>query len=346
MRQSPRPPLILHCHIPKTAGVTINDGLWRSFPDLHYRHSHPDRLHILSAECLEQLLRISPDLMSISSHKLRSFPLSVSGRPTFLFTFLRKPEDAFISLLRYGQRQFSRLSPERRRSWPKDTPQLPLRELARQYLQLVATNQDFCPQTRFFCNRKAMARFGITDSNDYGVDSYEIAQSILSEFHFVGIVDEMKKSLEVLTDLLIQRGVQVHFQASTRKNSAPERRRPAWLTLGDEIGRRVIEASRSDQLLYQHFRRQLLASHQELRKRSWLGFRPAAQDACKALISSGLPGTLRSIAHSGQLLSGWRKTGANLGSASDLELSHDLLEERAVRNFIERTRNPVAASNW
>jgi hypothetical protein len=198
MIQSPRPPLILHCHIPKTAGVTINEGLWRSFPDLHYRHSHPDRLYILSAQSLEQLLKISPDLMSISSHKLRSFPLSVSGRPTFLFTFLRKPEDAFISLLKHAQRQFSVLSPEGRRSWPKDTPQLPLRELARQYLQPVAANQDFCPQTRFFCNRKAMARVSVSDSNDYGLDSYEIAQSILNDFHFVGIVDEMKKSLEVL----------------------------------------------------------------------------------------------------------------------------------------------------
>ena len=325
--------------------MTITEGLWRSFPGLHYRHSHPNPLYILSAQTLEQLVRISPDLQSISSHHLRSFPLSVSARPTFLFTFLRKPEDAFISLLKHAQRRFSVLSPEVRRCWPKDTPQLPLCELARQYLQLVPPNQDFCPQARFFCNPKAMARVGLSDGNIYGLDSHEIAQSILQEFHFVGIVEEMKKSLEVLADLLLQRGVRVHFEARMRRNSAPERSSPAWLTSDDETGRRVIEASRSDQRLYQHFRRQLLASHQELRKRSWLGFRPAAQDACKALFNSGLPGTLRSIAQSGQLFSKRRKIGENLDSVSNSELSRDLLEERAARNFVDRTRNPVAAGS-
>src|SRR5260221_2009823 len=254
-------PLLLHCHIPKTAGTTVSAGLRKSFEILHFHHFHPDPFYILTRETLEQLLEIDPALRSISSHHLRSFPLSIGNRPTFLITFLRKPEDAFISQLKFAQRHFSTFPPEVKRLWPKDTLRLPLRELARQYLDLVTAVQDFCPQTRFFCNPRAVIKFGLCDGNCYGLDSYEIARSILQEFHSVGIVDEMKKSLEVLTDLLAQRGIKVYFSSVDRQNSCPEKRIPTWMTLEDEVGRRVLEASKSDSLLYRHFRQELLAIH-------------------------------------------------------------------------------------
>jgi len=204
-------PLLLHCHIPKTAGTTISAGLRKSFEILHFHHFHPDPFYILTRETLEQLLEISPALNSISSHHLRSFPMKLRGRPTFLITFLRKPEDALISQLKHIRRNFSAFPPEVRRLWPEETPELPLRELARRYLAQITSDQDISPQTRFFCNPNAMAKSGLSDGNSYGLDSYEIAHAILKGFHFVGIVDEMKKSLELLTDLLAQRGVKVYF---------------------------------------------------------------------------------------------------------------------------------------
>jgi hypothetical protein len=35
-------PLILHCHIPKTAGTTVSAGLRNSFDIFHFHHFHPD----------------------------------------------------------------------------------------------------------------------------------------------------------------------------------------------------------------------------------------------------------------------------------------------------------------
>lgn len=338
MKESRNAPVILHCHIPKTAGTTVSAGLRRSFEILHIYHCHPDPLYILTREVLERLLEIYPALASISSHHLRSFPLSIRGRPTFLMTFLRKPEDAFISQLKYAQRQFSTFSPQVQRLWPKETPRLPLRELARQYLDLVVADQDFCPQTRFFCNPGAMTKFGFHDGHHYGLDSYEIARSILQGFHFVGIVDEMKKSLELLTDRLAQRNVRVYFDMGSRQNCSPEKAKPAWLTLDDDVGRRVLNASKSDLLLYRHFRDALLASHEDLRKRCWLGFKPATADAIEAFRGHGLHEAERSLVNSGRLF--WRRQGLGYNQANDpdWELSSDVLEERVARSLAEKTQ--------
>jgi hypothetical protein len=332
-------PIILHCHIPKTAGTTVSAGLRNSFEILHFHHFHPDPFYILTREILERLLEIDPSLKSISSHHLRSFPLSVCDRPTFLITFLRKPEDAFISQLKYVQRNFHTFPTQVQRLWPSETPKLPLRELARQYLDLTTSYQDLSPQTRFFCNPNTTAKLGLSDGNAYGLDSYEIARAILMEFHFVGIVDEMKKSLELLTDLLAQRGVRVYLSSVDRQNSCPEKARPTWMTLEDEVGCRVLETSKSDTLLYGHFREVLLALHAKLRERCWLGFGPAYADARDAFRANRGSGAVRSLANSARLFRNGQRLECSSPRAVVTELSCDLLEERAARAFAERNKD-------
>jgi hypothetical protein len=322
-------PLILHCHIPKTAGITVSAGLKRSFELCHLHHYHPDPLYILTTEILEELLEINPALLSISSHHLRSFPLSVGCRPTFLMTFLRRPEEVFVSQMRFVQREFSFLSTEIKRVWPQNTPALSLRELARQYLDNVANGQDHCPQTRFFCNPKAAATFGLADGNQYGADSREMASEILNGFHFVGIVEEMKKSLEVLTDRLLEQGIRVYFDLRVKLNTSRTKARPAWLTPDDEVGRRVLDAGATDRILHENYCADLFRSHRELRKRRWLGFKPAAVDATQAFGTSWSAGT-RSVANSAHLYLS-RRT-ARVGESVSTPLCSDLLELRAAKS--------------
>ena len=326
-------PLILHCHIPKNAGTTVSAGLRKSFDLFHFNHYHSDPFYILARDALEEALEFNPGLRSISSHHLRSFPVCVAGRPTFLMTLLRKPEDAFLSQLRYGQREFSTLSAEVKRFWPNDTPRLPLRELARQFLEITAAHQDFCPQTRFLCNSRSMASVGLSDGNHFGLDSYEIARAILNGFHFVGVVDEMKKSLEILTDRLLQWGVRVYFDLNLRLNSSPDNTRPAWLTPEDEVGKRVLAMSKSDRLLHDQFRKRILESHCELRKRRWLGFKPAAADAKEAFAGSWRDGT-RSVVNSANLY--WSRRIDRTEQSVTPILCSDLLEVRAARAVANR----------
>jgi hypothetical protein len=326
-KTKPIRPLILHCHIPKTAGTTMSAGFRKSFDSLHIHHYHPDPFYILTKETLETLLEIYPGLRSISSHHLRSFPLSIGARPTFLVTFLRKPEDAVISHLRYIQRNFWVLSEATRRLWPANAPYLSLREFAREYLDQERATEDLCEQTRFICNPDAGALFGLSDGNPKGLNSYEMAHQVLAGFHFVGIVEEMKKSLEVLADRMLQWGTQVNFDHSLKLNASQETSRPAWLTPEDEVGRRVLVASKNDELLYDFFRNQLIDSHRELRKRRWLGFKPAARDAKEGFSESWGDGT-RSLINSARLY--WSRKEYRVERPMTPELSSDLLELRAA----------------
>jgi hypothetical protein len=335
-------PLILHCHVPKTAGTTVSEAFRQSFGIYYLHHLHADPYYILSRDVLEDFFQINPFLKCITSHHLRSFPLSIGNRTTFLFTFLRRPEDAFISTLRFAQREFLTFPPEVRRLWPKDTPHLSLRELARQYLDMSAAFPDISAQTRFFCNPNAMAEFGLSDGHDYGLNSPEIAFSILREFHFVGIVEEMKKSLEVLTDLLLQRGVRAYFDLRLKLNASPNNAPPAWLTPEDEVGRRILETNKSDRLLHDYFHKQVLESHRDLRKRHWLGFKPAAADFAEES-HSGWRNATRSFAHSAHLY--YKRHAYDPQPCPFTEISSDLLEFRAAQAVVSKEGYPSLLSN-
>ena len=173
-----------------------------------------------------------------------------------------------------------------------------------------------------------MASLGLSDANDFGLDSYEIARSILNDFHFVGVVEEMKKSLEVLTDRLLQWGVKVYFDLHLRLNSSSSNSRPEWLTPEDEVGRRVLETSKNDRLLQEEFRKRVLESHSELRKRRWLGFKPAAEDAKEGFIDSWRHGT-KSVVNAVHLYRSRRHD--HTGQSVAPTLCSDLLEFRAAR---------------
>lgn len=326
-QRKPVAPLILHAHIPKTAGTTVSACFRKSFEFFHVHHYHPDPFFILSNETLETLLEIYPDLRSISSHHLRSFPLSIGARPTFLVTFLRKPADAFISQLRYVQRKYWSFPEAWRALWPKEAPHLTLRELARRYLDEERADQDLCPQTRFLCNPQASELLGLSDGNKKGVNNYELAHQILTGFHFVGIVEEMKKSLEVLADQLSQHGIKVYFDHGLKANKSPEALTPDWLTPEDEVGRRVLSASENDGLLHDYFREKLLESHRDLRKRRWLGFKPAVADA-KEAFENGWRSGARSLMNSANLYRSRRID--HIQRPITPPLCHDLLELRAA----------------
>ena len=102
---------------------------------------------------------------------------------------------------------------------------------------------------------------------------------------------------------------------------------PAWLTPEDEVGRRVLVASENDARLYDFFRKKLLESHRDLRKRRWLGFKPAASDAKEAFNDSGRAGA-QSLINSARLY--WSRRMELIEHPITAPLSSDLLELRAA----------------
>ena len=186
-----------------------------------------------------------------------------------------------------------------------------------------------------------MAKFGLSDGHDYGLNSPEIAFSILQEFHFVGVVEEMKKSLEVLTDLLLQHGVMVYFDLRLKLNASPDHSRPTWLTSEDEVGRQILEINKSDCLLHYYFREQVLESHRDLRKRRWLGFKPAAADLTEES-HFGWRNATRSFANSARLY--YRRHACDPQPSPIPELPSDLLEFRATKAVLGKEADPSLLS--
>ena len=199
-------PIILHCHIPKAAGTTVSAHLSGIFGKLHLSHYHLDPDFVLTPAILENLFAVNPCLRSLSSHHLRAFPTRIQGRRTHYITFLRDPANTVISLLSYVQSNFKNLPPKVKEFWPAEAPRLPLRDLAHWYIEKWGTTEA-STQTRFFCHREVLEKYA--GANAAGAVHVEIALNVLRQFLFVGIVEEMPASIDVLDAKLRRLGIRL-----------------------------------------------------------------------------------------------------------------------------------------
>ena len=85
--------LILHYHIFKNAGTTVENLLQKSFPLSFARFEGDGRDAQLSAAELLEFVREHPELQAISSHHLRYPRPSAPGFVFFDLLFLRDPID-------------------------------------------------------------------------------------------------------------------------------------------------------------------------------------------------------------------------------------------------------------
>jgi hypothetical protein len=259
-------PIIFHSHIPKTAGISFSNVLFSNFRRKYLHHLHFDPTYILTAKTLATLLEVNPLLKALSSHHLRVFPRRLNNRWPLYITFLREPIATFISLLKYTRREYHKWAPEAQRSWPKDTPQLTLRDLAQAYLQNVGPNGGYSFQTRFLCSRYSMEKAGLSVEDEYGLDRLDIASCILSQFFFVGITDEMRKSLELLAAKFRLLGFELSRPMFLRANRSHTREDLSWLNQEDEVGRKVLQCQQSDHQLYHDYRQRFYADYHRYRK--------------------------------------------------------------------------------
>ena len=244
--------IILHCHIPKTAGTTVSAHLSGIFGKLHLSHYHLDPDFVLTPAILENLFAINPCLRALSSHHLRAFPTRIQGRRTHYITFLRDPANKVISLLSYVQSNFKNLPPKVREYWPPEAPRLPLRDLAQWYIEKWGMT-EVSNQTRFFCPRDVLEKYAGAEAA--GAVHVEIALNVLRQFLFVGIVEEMRASIDVLDAKLHNLGIRLGREALLGKfrhhnRNHKNKRNLCWLNSEDEVGRRILSCSSSDRFIY------------------------------------------------------------------------------------------------
>jgi hypothetical protein len=228
----------------------------------HFYHFHPDPNYVLSVDSLETMLQISPTLRSISSHSLRRFPTRIANRRAFYITFLRKPADIFISVLRHTQREFRNMPEAARVCWPKETPDLSLRDLTAFLLGKSGENPRYCPLSHFFCDLQSIQHISFANFESRDQACQDVASLILGKFLMVGFVENMTKSLNLLQAKL--RGIDYHIRLPINRhlNRGKGSKNTSWLTEKDEVGAKLLAMTAFEQRLYDEMYRQFSAEYQ------------------------------------------------------------------------------------
>jgi len=184
-------PLLIHYHIYKNAGSSIDHILKASLGERWIDFEGPDPERPLVPEALASFLSDKPDILAVSSHQLR--PPYPAGYDVFPICFLRHPLDRIRSIFEYQKRH---------RTFPAELKGC---DDIRQFTEWIlghtprtvgARNGQtiFYSRANFDMTAAALARDGACD------EDFNTTFAFLKAVPVVGIVDRFNDSLELIKD--------------------------------------------------------------------------------------------------------------------------------------------------
>lgn len=173
--------VILHYHIFKNAGSTLEDILAHSFGHRFARLDSGDRDHTFGNDALADFVKTNPQLAAVSSHQIRHPLPEVPGILFFDICFLRDPVDRVRSMYEYF----------RQRPAPGD----PVSDLARALSPgaFVGKLIEEHPLQVRDVQVNLLARGG--DSDEPNARDLEVATERMLEASFPGVVDIFEQSV-------------------------------------------------------------------------------------------------------------------------------------------------------
>lgn len=239
-------PVILHYHIFKNAGTTLDGALQHSFPG-HFREINSEHAQgTVGADEIVRLVRDEPALKAISSHNTR-LPLPRCSGVTFLpFVSIRHPVDRLVSVYEFEKKQ-------------ADSTAYPSRELAgkstlEEFLDRIINVEPFSGcnwQVNYLACGGNLTRLP-------GEPDFTQACSVAGSLPFVGVVDRLDESM-VVAEHLYGRKIKGLDLAYVSRNIS--RKRPDSLearlaelknNVSEGVYRRISEANAMDGRLYDH----------------------------------------------------------------------------------------------
>ncbi len=200
-------PLVLHYHLFKNAGTSVDEILVRNFGPLWATEEFPPCGMKSNVAAVETYLRGRPDLVALSSHTALLPVPDLGGRKVIPVLFIRHPIDRLKSAYEFERRQGadtfgSRLAKES--------------DFAGYLRGLLAS-----PQNRQARNFQAH-RLAFNDSPEVGREE-ERALRTLGSLEFVGLVEAFEASMQRLVALLRTYFAEFRIGTGAEKCDAPEK---------------------------------------------------------------------------------------------------------------------------
>lgn len=258
-------PVIVHIHVPKCGGTAFRNFLKNHFGAGHLSLYVSDTFFVYSDEELAGYVA-DRNVQCISTHYIRTFPKRLAGRDLVYITFLRNPTDQFISYITYVKKNFQDLQHDQAlmSCLPPGTPSLPIREIAYWILtrnEKINFHENFT--VNFFAKYVVGSNSTRPDNNKYRELRLSTARNVLEGFLFVGLVEDMNRSVPVLRNKV--RAIGLPFpdgEVSVENTSYDFRGDLSWINSKDDVGGLLLNSVREDQRLYEWARLRLLDREQ------------------------------------------------------------------------------------
>lgn len=202
-------PMLVHVHVPKTAGISIRKVLETTFPNRVLPVDH--RVHRGNhgnLTTIHSLLLAHSQFDALCSHLFRfSYPSVVAGRLMLYFTFLRNPADQFKSYVRFLKYSRSQFGPEDNLPFLGEIGGMTLVEIAR---ALMDGRKHGDLDVRWFMPCRF---FGLTDQSEPVIRR-------LMGFVSVGIFERMEESLRLLKAKLAPYEIDLAVESVPKLNAS------------------------------------------------------------------------------------------------------------------------------
>ncbi len=239
--------LILHGHIFKNAGTTLDWALARNFGENFLDHRDDEAMVSEASDCLRDLIKINPSLQAISSHQM-PFPLPELGGIELLPLYLlRHPMSRIESVYQFERRQDS------------DTRgAIAAKRFDFKAYVAWRMQTDVPPTIRNYQCLNISGAGAARSSIDDETSRFAIAADRIANLPLFGVVDRYDESMIVMEAKLQDMGWDNIDLAYKRQNISPQvflrgNDDPAARVSKDlgELAPQVLEKNRYDLELYQ-----------------------------------------------------------------------------------------------